>query len=223
MDFFGKRFTNYILLSQQLAPTYDFPGLIGAPTVVASYANGPAHAYGVEAQYQQQFLSLPSPLNGFGVNANATVVASEATLHPAFDGQSAESGAMPSTARLTWNLALFYQRDPLELRMAADYVGQNLFAFGSTVGNEFDQYSSPRLTMDFGASYRFTPAVQLYFDAKNLLNTPLKFTESTSESRPIQGVLRHHNCSPECARVSIEADDPHLQMRLAPNVTNPCQ
>lgn len=93
---------------------------------------------------------------------------------------------MPSTAKLTWNFALFYQRDPLELRVAADYVGQNLFSFGTVIGNEFDQYSSPRLTMDFGSSYQITRAVQVYFDAKNLLDTPLKFTESTSESRPIQ-------------------------------------
>jgi outer membrane receptor protein involved in Fe transport len=155
-------------------------------TVVDSYANGPAHAYGVEAQYQQQFVWLPAPFDGFGVNANATVVQSEATLHPAFDGQPAESGAMPSTAKLTWNAAVFYQRDPLELRLAADYVGQNLFSFGAVVGNEFDDFSSPRLTMDFGSSYRITHAVQFYFDAKNLLNTPLKFTEGTSESRPIQ-------------------------------------
>lgn len=186
VDFFGKKFSNYILLSQQIAPSYDFPGLVGVPTVVDSYANGPAHAYGVEAQYQQQFLSLPAPFNGFGVNANATVVQSEATLHPAFDGQPAESGAMPSTAKLTWNATLFYERDPLELRLAADYVGQNLFGFGAVVGNQFDDFSSPRLTMDFGSSYQITHAVQLYFDAKNLLNTPLKFTEGTSESRPIQ-------------------------------------
>lgn len=186
VDFFGKKFSNYILLSQQIAPSYNFPGLVGVTTVVDSYANGPAHAYGLEAQFQQQFVGLPAPFDGLGVNANATVVQSEATLHPAFDGQPAESGAMPSTAKLTWNLALFYQRDPLELRLAADYVGQNLFSFGTVVGNEFDQYSSPRLTMDFGGSYALTHAIQLYLDAKNLLNTPLKFTESTSESRPIQ-------------------------------------
>lgn len=93
---------------------------------------------------------------------------------------------MPSTAKLTWNLALFYQRDPLELRIAADYVGQNLFGFGSVVGDELDDYSSPRLTMDFGSSYAITHSIEVYFDAKNILNTPLKFTESTSESRPIQ-------------------------------------
>lgn len=79
-----------------------------------------------------------------------------------------------------------YERNPLELRVAADYVGQNLFGFGPDLTNEFDDYSSPRLTLDFGSSYAVTHVVLFYFDAKNLLNTPLKFTEGTSESRPIQ-------------------------------------
>ena len=105
---------------------------------------------------------------------------SEAEIHPGI------RGPLPSTAELTWNLALFYERNPLELRVAADYVGQNLFGFGPDLTNEFDDYSSPRLSLDFGSSYAITHAVRLYFDAKNLLNTPLKFTEGTSESRPIQ-------------------------------------
>ena len=180
VDLFGKKFDNFILLSQQSVPGYAYPGLIGVPTIVDSYSNGPAHVYGLEAQFQQQLLWLPAPLDGFGVNANATIVHSEAEIHPGI------RGPLPSTAELTCNLALFYQRDPLELRVAADYVGQNLFGFGPDLTNEFDVYSSPRLTLDVGSSYVITHGVQIYFDAKNLLNTPLKFTEGTSESRPIQ-------------------------------------
>ena len=73
------------------------------------------------------------------------------------------------------------------MRLAVDYVGQNLFAFGTVIGNDTDVYSSARLTMDLGSSYRIDHAlVGLYFDAKNLLNTPLEFTEGPSASRPIQ-------------------------------------
>lgn len=186
VDFFGKKFSNYILLSERRLSSYDFPGLVGVPTVVDSYSNGPAHVYGVEAQYQQQFLFLPAPYSGFGFNANATVVESEATIHPASQGQPAVKGTLPSTAKLTWNLALFYERDPIELRIAAAYVGQNLFGFGGVVGNQFDNFTSPRLTLDFGSSYQIRHHMEVYFDAKNLLNTPLKYTESPSESRPIQ-------------------------------------
>jgi hypothetical protein len=70
--------------------------------------------------------------------------------------------------------------------VAADYVGQNLFSFGSITGNAMDVYSRHRLTLDVGASCGLNRELRLYFDAKNLLNTPLEFTEGTSDSRPIQ-------------------------------------
>jgi len=40
--------------------------------------------------------------------------------------------------------------------------------------------------MDFGSSYAVLPDLKVYFEAKNLLNTPLEFTEGPSASRPIQ-------------------------------------
>lgn len=177
---FYKQFKNYILLSQQIVGAYPFPGLTNTITTVQSYSNGPAHAGGFEAQYQQQLTFLPAPLNGFGYSGNITLVDSRAEIHPGI------YGLMPSTSKRTWNAAIFYERSPIEIRLAADYVGQNLFAFGGVVGNAADDYSSPRLTMDLGSSYAIAHQVKLYFDAKNLLNTPLEFTEGPSQSRPIQ-------------------------------------
>jgi TonB-dependent receptor len=177
---FYKQFKNYILLSQQIVGSYPFPGLTDTITTVQSYSNGPAHADGFEAQYQQQLTFLPAPLDGFGYSGNVTLVDSRAQIHPGI------YGLLPSTSKRTWNAAIFYERSPIEVRLAADYVGQNLFAFGGVVGNATDDYSSARLTMDLGSSYSITRQVKLYFDAKNLLNTPLEFTEGPSQSRPIQ-------------------------------------
>jgi len=190
LGLFGKVFTNYILLTEDHPPSYPFPGLgpSGTPVVVQSYLNGPAHVWGVEAQYQQQLLFLPRPWNGLGFSLNGTAVDSRAEIHPGI------FGLLPSTSKFTWNVALFYESGPLELRLAADYVGQNLFAFanqppfsiGTITSNASDIYSSARLTMDFGASYAVSHVVRVYFDAKNLLNTPLEFTETPSWYRPIQ-------------------------------------
>jgi TonB-dependent receptor len=177
---FAKEFSNYIILSQQILPGYGFPGLTGVTTQVQSFSNGPAHAYGVELQYQQQLRFLPQPWDGFGFSANATVVDSRAEVHPGI------FGLMPSTSRLTWNAALFYDRAPLELRLAADYVGQNLFAFGGVSSNDTDVYSRARLTLDFGGSYAFSHHASVYLEGKNLLNTPLEFTEGPGNFRPIQ-------------------------------------
>jgi TonB-dependent receptor len=177
---FYKDFKNYILLSQAILPGYPFPGLTNTITTVQSYSNGPAHAGGFEAQYQQQLTFLPAPYDGFGYSGNVTLVDSRAQIHPGI------YGLMPSTSKVTWNAAIFYERSPIEIRLAADYVGQNLFSFGGVVGNSQDDYSSARLTMDLGSSYAITNHVKFYFDAKNLLNTPLEFTEGTSQNRPIQ-------------------------------------
>jgi TonB-dependent receptor len=180
LGLFYKQFRDYILLSQQYVSGYNYPGLTGTITQVQSYSNGPAHAEGIEGQYQQQLKFLPAPLDGFGYSANFTLVDSRAQIHPGI------YGLLPSTSKVTWNAAVFYERAPFEVRVAADYVGQDLFAFGSTTGNSTDVYSRHRLTLDVGSSYAIAHEVKVYFDAKNLLNTPLEFTEGTGDSRPIQ-------------------------------------
>ncbi|HEX3396891.1 MAG TPA: TonB-dependent receptor [Steroidobacteraceae bacterium] len=177
---FYKQFRDYILLSQQMVSGYPYPGLTGAITTVQSFSNGPAHADGIEGQYQQQLTFLPAPFNGLGYSANFTLVDSRAQIHPGI------YGLLPSTSKVTWNAAIFYELDPIEVRLAAGYVGQDLFAFGGTIGNSTDVYSRHRTTLDLGSSYRIAHELKVYFDAKNLLNTPLEFTEGRSDFRPIQ-------------------------------------
>lgn len=192
LGLFDKQFSNYALLSQQIVQGYPFPGLTNTITTVQSYSNGPARAAGIEAQYQQQLLFLPQPLDGFGYSANVTVVSSHAQLHPSIPATATSpaipevSGLLPSTSQLTWNAAIFYERGPLEVRLASDYVGQNLFAFGTVGGSATDVYSRARLTMDFSATYAVKHNVRIYLEGKNLLNTPLEFTEGPSFFRPIQ-------------------------------------
>jgi TonB-dependent receptor len=177
---FYKQFRDYILLSQQILSGYSYPGLTGVITTVQSYSNGPAHADGIEGQYQQQLKLLPAPFDGLGYSANFTLVDSRAQIHPGI------YGLLPSTSKVTANAAVFYEREPIEIRLAADYVGQDLFAFGGTIGDSADVYSRHRLTMDLGSSYAIGHSLKVYFDAKNLLNTPLEFTEGRSDARPIQ-------------------------------------
>lgn len=192
LGLFDKQFSNYALLSQQIVQGYPFPGLNNTITTVQSYSNGPGSAEGIEAQYQQQLVFLPRPLDGLGYSANITIVSSRAQLHPAIPATTTSAaipavyGLLPSTAQLTWNAALFYERGPLEVRLASDYVGQNLFSFGSLGGNATDVYSRARLTMDFSTTYAVKGNVRIYLEGKNLLNTPLEFTEGRSFSRPIQ-------------------------------------
>jgi len=177
---FAKWFKNYILPTVQQLPSY--PGVPPSQGIVSvtTFSNGPAHAYGAEAAFTDHFRFLPHPFDGFGTSVNVTYVESSAEVHPGV------SGMLPSTSRFTWNAAIFYEQGPIEVRLAADYVGQNLFGFGGTAPVTQDIYSSGRLTMDIGASYQASHIVNVYAAVKNLLNTPLEFTEGTSQSRPTQ-------------------------------------
>jgi outer membrane receptor protein involved in Fe transport len=84
-----------------------------------------------------------------------------------------EYGLLPGTSRLTWNAAAFYEKDKIQLRLAAEYVSKELFSLGGT--KSADTIQDDRLTLDFTSSYKFTPNWSVYFNVKNLLNTPLRF------------------------------------------------
>jgi TonB-dependent receptor len=177
LGIFAKEFSDYILPT--VVNETNYPGVNGIAQV-STFSNGSAHAYGAEGAFVDQFQFLPQPLDGLGVSANVTVVDSQAEIHPGV------FGLLPSTSKLTWNAAAFYEKGPIEARIAAGFVGQNLFGFGSTGDSSTDIYSRHRLTLDFGTSYKIANLGSIYFEAKNLLNTPLEFTEGPSDSRPIQ-------------------------------------
>jgi outer membrane receptor protein involved in Fe transport len=47
-------------------------------------------------------------------------------------------------------------------------------------------WSQERLSVDFGSQYQVTAPLSAYFNAKNLTNTALKFTEGSGADRVIQ-------------------------------------
>lgn len=139
------------------------------------------HLYGPA----DQFLFLPDPWNGLGIEANGTLVDShilEYTAAQSLTGRN-EYGLLPGTSPITWNLAGFYEAHGLELRLAAEYVEHSLFGLGGD--KALDVIQDNRTTLDFTSQYRINPHWAVYFDARNLLNTPLRYYEGEPD-RPIQ-------------------------------------
>ncbi len=171
---FDKQFHNYVETRIFKGP---YPGEAGTFTY-SSYANiNGAWARGAEAAYNQKFTMLPGLWSGLGLDANLTVVDSRAELRPG------ETKMLPGTSHMTGNLALFYEKNGLSLRLASEYVGKTLFGAG---GNAMtDIYEDKRLTADFYAGYDINPTYKVYFTAKNLTNEKLRFYEGTPD-RPIQ-------------------------------------
>jgi TonB-dependent receptor len=185
LGLFDKEFTNYIAPRIQNGITTD-PLAPGVLANVTTFLNIPsAYARGFEAAYHQKFIWLPKPLDGFGIESNITLVDSHITEYTAAQSLTgkAETGPLPGTSALTWNLAGFYEAYGLELRIAAEYVSHSLFGLGGD--RTLDTIQDNRLTADFTSSYRVNPHLSVYFDAKNLLNTPLRYYEG-SPDRPIQ-------------------------------------
>jgi len=101
------------------------------------------------------------------------------------------SQPLPGTFELTSNAALFYEKGPINLRLAMQYESKALFGVGgspttfsyATIAT--DVYQDKRMTLDLSGSYEFTRNVKFYASVKNLTDAPLRFYEGTS-NRPIQ-------------------------------------
>ena len=174
---FDKEFSNYIVTQNQRRlytgtdPT--FAGLIVGYTTFGN--RGGAYARGLEAAYHQQFQELPGMWSGLGVDANITLVQSHVEEYDAATSGTghAESGLLPGTSRMTWNLAGFYEANKVQLRVAAEYVSKELFSLGGSKAT--DSIQDNRLTLDFTSSYQVAPQWAVYFNVKNLTNAPLRF------------------------------------------------
>lgn len=185
---FDKQLTNYIVQTGTTETLQNPTGVLdvfapGSQVTFSSYENiSSAWARGAQLVYVDRFRWLPGLLSGLGVNTNYTYVDSRIQIHPGV------YSLLPSTSKYTANFALTYDYAGLTLDLGAYYESKNIFTVGGLLyGNVYaDTYSSARTSLDFGASYAFNDTVSVYFGAKNLTNTKLRFTETVANNRPIQ-------------------------------------
>lgn len=172
---FDKEIRNYIV-TRTVRTTY--PGITGIATIQTYQNVSGASARGVELNFVDKFSGLPGLLGGLGVDANLTYVKSSVALR---EGEG--NVAMPGTIPWSWNAALFFEQGPAKLRLSSQYESSVLFGVGGD--RTKDIFQDNRFTLDFNASYKLTRFAELYFNAKNLTNAPLRFYEGTP-NRPIQ-------------------------------------
>jgi TonB-dependent receptor len=182
---FDKEFENYIVPRVQHGITTDplAPGQLADVTTFLNVSD--AYARGVEVDYHQKYDFLPAPFQGLGLDANVTFVDSHILEYDAATSTTGanQSGLLPGTSKVTWNLAGFYEAYGLQVRLAAQYVSHSLFGLGGD--KALDVLQDDRTTLDFTSSYQVNSRFTVFFNAKNLLNTPLRYYEG-SPDRPIQ-------------------------------------
>lgn len=178
---FYKDFSNYIIPRTQSInslPLIAGFNYNGGTLQSITFLNAPsAYARGVEVNFDHRFRELPGLLSGIGLSGNFTYVESRFEIRPG------EFSALPSTSKYTYNAAIFYEKGPLNLRLAAYSASADLFAIGGDKTS--DVYNATRTSMDFGGSYKLDKHDVIYFAAKNLLDTPHAFYQGTP-NRPIQ-------------------------------------
>ncbi len=165
---FDKEIKNYVV-TRTVFGTFQ-----GTLAQISTFENAPAsHVRGLEALYSQRFAFLPAPFDGLGMEANLTLVDSRVELRPG------DYRLLPGTSKITANASLSYIRNGAEVQLSAQEVGKSLFTVGGD--GSTDVIQDDRLTLDLTSSFAVRPNIRIYFNAKNLLNTPLTYYEGTPD------------------------------------------
>lgn len=124
--------------------------------------------YGVEVNWQQQLNFLPGMLGGFGVFANYTYTRGHATFDGAYAGRS--RFALPGQSKHMWNASVFYERGPVNLRVAYTKRSDYLDEINADTP-ALDLYWEGRGQLDVTGSVQLMKGINLFAEGKNLTNT----------------------------------------------------
>jgi TonB-dependent receptor len=170
---FYKRLDNIIYPS-----LYDMSGGPYDGYLVEQAVQGEeATLFGFELNWQQQLTFLPGFLKGFGIYANYTYTTSNATVNERKDVP------LPGQAGNVANFALSYEKGGFSGRVSLNYHGSYLDFLGED--DESDIYYDNHLQWDFSASQNILGGLQVYLQAINLNNEPLRYYIGRT-SRPTQ-------------------------------------
>ncbi|MFC0875098.1 TonB-dependent receptor [Saccharicrinis sp. FJH2] len=172
---FYKSITNFIVTQE--SRDYEYAGNIYDKFYQPLNA-GDANLYGIELSFQRQFDFLPGFLKQTGFYANYTYNHSKVKNFN-LEGRENEDVKLPGTPDNTLNASLYYEGKKLTLRASFNYAD----AFIDEMGDEafYDRYYDKVTYLDFNANYSINKKLNVFFEANNLLNQPLRYYQGTSE------------------------------------------
>lgn len=154
---------------------YEFalvsPGTFnGLPARITEKLNAPSgRILGFEVAAQKQFTFLPGLLSGFGVFANMAYADASLRLPGTVPGRT-DKVRLPNQSRWTYNAAIFYEADGFNARLA--YTKRTDYVDEFNTDARLDTFWEGREQLDLTASYDVTKAINVFFEGKNLTNTP---------------------------------------------------
>jgi len=146
---------------------------------------GTARIQGAELGWNQFFDFLPGPLGGLGMSANYTYIKSSTKVPVDSDTQPVDTDGtgfadLPADglSKNSYNVAVFYERGPWQVRFAYNWRSEYLLSIGPNGYNGEDggiPWKLPVFSDDFGqldgsVFYRINDHVQLGLEMNNLNN-----------------------------------------------------
>lgn len=189
---FFKKIDDFVFYFKRFAHEGD-PKDFGLVEITKAINGNSANVYGAELQAQFKLDFLPGVLKNFGWYLNYTYTRSEARIYRRIPAnysdavvvfgdndesffarnQEQEKIQLPGQAEHTVNVALFYDTKKFFARLSANYQDEFLFQLGADA--DLDEYYAAALRLDLTANYDLTPHLNLFVDAINLTNTPLRY------------------------------------------------
>lgn len=188
---FYKRITNPIFATTALNQSGTFGGIALTGATVNSFGNGDKGSVkGVEFAVQKPFTFLPSPFDGFGVNANVTLTKSDLKVI----GRTVKT-PLVGQANTIASAQLYYEKYGVSTRLAYSYHSSYLDTDGGLNAADptglGDGYFGKLHSLDFRLGVRPAKFMELYFEANNLTDaedyyffrTPGRFREGEKYGR----------------------------------------
>lgn len=157
---FGTHKGTYLnmLLTGQGSPVYSEYN-------ITSPINTSGHSEGVEVQWEQPIYG------GFGIQTNFTYA----------DGVDNAGGPLVGDSKVTANVTAYYENDWLSTRLSYGYRSKMLIGLDRSQA----EYQSPGDWLNASVQFTLTDNVSLTFDALNLLNRKLRYTQGEGMPRAI--------------------------------------
>lgn len=125
---------------------------------------------GLELNVYQPFKFLPSPFDGFGLDANFTRITSEEVV-PTRPGEDLPFFRQPGKIA---NVTVFYEKYNFSARVAWSYADRQIYSLGSNVLN--DIYRNPRGQYDVQLRYRISSRYSITGSVRNVTREKEQFS-----------------------------------------------
>jgi TonB-dependent receptor len=143
----------------------DADGVVRSGGPVTRPTNGTGGSIkGVEVGFQTTFDWLPGALSGFGAQLNYTYSDSQSSNTDLFG----RSLPVPDNSKHQANAVLFYQKGPLQGRVAYNYRSKRFNGFVAAADDNLAIWNKPTGYLDASVSYDVTPNFTMFVQGTNL-------------------------------------------------------